>query len=101
MGLIHHGNDRHASGAGASGGCSCVDGWPLQNACRVVFLGGWSAGPLALFEGVLMPRYERILKRLSRAIDRALAARVDTGLDRWCLAWSRAYRRELARSAGR
>ena len=41
-----------------------------------------------------MNRRERLLKRLSRAIDRAIAARLMTHMDAWCQRWANAYKRE-------
>src|SRR5665647_1181078 len=47
-------------------------------------------------KGKKMVRLDRILKRLSSAIDRALVSKTPTHLDVWCCRWSRAYRREVA-----
>lgn len=49
----------------------------------------------------IMNRSERLLKRLSKAIDRAIAGKTSTDVDQWCRRWSRAYRREIYRLSQR
>jgi len=42
-------------------------------------------------------KQDRILKRLGKALDRAIAARIPTDQDAWVRRWSSAYRREIYR----
>jgi hypothetical protein len=46
-----------------------------------------------------MKRSECILKRVSRAVDRAVVQQTPTGADCWAVGWSRAYRAALRRES--
>jgi hypothetical protein len=42
-----------------------------------------------------MSKQDRILKRISKALDRAIKTQTPTHLCPWCVRWSNAYKREL------
>ena len=46
-----------------------------------------------------MTRSQRILKRVSRALDRAIRRQTPTGSDCWAVGWSRAYKAALRRES--
>jgi DNA topoisomerase VI subunit A len=46
-------------------------------------------------------KVDRVLKKLNKALDRAIAAKTPTDTDPWCLKWSQAYRREVYRLSKR
>jgi len=44
-----------------------------------------------------MTRSQRILKRVSKALDRAIRRQTFTGSDCWAVGWSRAYKAAIRR----
>jgi hypothetical protein len=48
-----------------------------------------------------MQKYHRLLKRLSKALDRAIFLKIPTDSDKWCRVWSMAYKREIYRNSQR
>jgi hypothetical protein len=45
--------------------------------------------------GSKMQKSDRILKRVSKALDRAIFRKIPTDKDDWCRVWSMAYQRQI------
>jgi hypothetical protein len=48
-----------------------------------------------------MTKHDRLFKRFTKALDRAIASKTPMDQDPWCRVWTRAYRREIYRLAHR